>query len=80
MRFVMNNRVLQQSIKAIKSNPVRTVLTTLGIMIGIATVITVLSAGVIKVVDENKKEHFFEINSGFLEVKPSNEVRCIVEQ
>ena len=44
------------------------------------TLITVLSAGVIKVVDENKKEEFFEINSGFLEVKPGNEVRCIVEQ
>ena len=44
------------------------------------TLITVLSAGVMKVVDENKKEYFFEINSGFLEVKPSNEVRCIVEQ
>ena len=43
------------------------------------TLITVLSAGVVKVVDENKKEHFFEINSGFLEVKPGNEVRCIVE-
>ena len=44
------------------------------------TLITVLSAGVMKVTDENKKEHFFEINSGFLEVKPNNEVRCIVEQ
>jgi F0F1-type ATP synthase epsilon subunit len=44
------------------------------------TLITVLSAGVVKVVDENKKEHFFEINSGFLEVRPGNEVRCIVEQ
>ena len=43
------------------------------------TLITVLSAGVIKVVDENKKEHFFPINSGFLEVKPNNEARCIVE-
>ena len=43
------------------------------------TLITVLSAGVIKVLDENKKEHFFEITSGFLEVKPGNEVRCIVE-
>jgi putative ABC transport system permease protein len=36
---------LQQSIRALKSNPVRTVLTTLGIVIGIATVIVVLSAG-----------------------------------
>ena len=43
------------------------------------TLITVLSAGVVKVLDENKKEHFFEITSGFLEVKPGNEVRCIVE-
>ena len=44
------------------------------------TLITVLSAGVMKVVDKEKKEYFFEIKSGFLEVKPSNEVRCIVEQ
>ena len=44
------------------------------------TLITVLAAGVMKVLDENKKEHFFEINSGFLEVKPNDEVRCIVEQ
>ena len=44
------------------------------------TLITVLIAGIAKVVDENKKEHFFPIKSGFLEVKPNNEVRCIVEQ
>ena len=52
------------------------------------TLITVLSAGVVKVVAKDPasaqgsgvaKEHFFEINSGFLEVKPGNEVRCIVE-
>ena len=36
---------LKQSIKALRSNPVRTGLTTLGIIIGIATVILVLSAG-----------------------------------
>jgi putative ABC transport system permease protein len=35
----------QQSIKSLTGNPVRTVLTTLGIVIGIATVILVLSAG-----------------------------------
>jgi putative ABC transport system permease protein len=35
----------QQSIKVLRANPVRTVLTTLGIVIGIATVIMVLSAG-----------------------------------
>ena len=44
------------------------------------TFITVLSAGVIKIVDNGKKEHFFEIKSGFLEVHPGNEVCCIVEQ
>ncbi len=41
----MNSKALTQSIKALSANPVRTFLTTLGIMIGIATVITVLSAG-----------------------------------
>ena len=38
-------KVYQQSIKALTANPVRTILTTLGIVIGIATVIMVLSAG-----------------------------------
>jgi len=38
-------KAFQQSIKALKANPVRTILTTLGIVIGIATVILVLSAG-----------------------------------
>lgn len=37
--------VFKQSIKSLKSNPARTILTTLGIVIGIATVILVLSAG-----------------------------------
>ncbi len=41
----MNNKIFKQSIKALLANPVRTILTTLGIVIGIATVITVLSAG-----------------------------------
>ena len=44
------------------------------------TLITELSSGVIKIIETNKKEHFFEIKSGFLEIKPSNEARCIVEQ
>jgi len=42
--------------------------------------ISVLSTGVIRIADENKKEQFFPIKSGFLEVKSDNEVRCIVEQ
>ena len=41
----MNNLYLKQAIRGIKSNPSRTILTTLGIMIGIGTVILVLSAG-----------------------------------
>ena len=41
--------------------------------------ISVLTAGVIRIVDEDKKEHFLPIKSGFLEVKPGNEVRCILE-
>src|ERR1700675_3931709 len=36
---------LKQSIKALSSNPGRTALTTLGIVIGISTVILVFSAG-----------------------------------
>jgi len=49
--------------------------------------ITVLTAGVIRIIEENPsinsgqaKERFFEVKSGFMEVKPGSEVRCIVEQ
>jgi len=42
--------------------------------------ISVLTAGVIRIIDEKKQEQFFEIKSGFLEVKPDSEVRCIIEQ
>jgi F0F1-type ATP synthase epsilon subunit len=51
--------------------------------------ISVLSAGVIRIIEKNPSsptgssgpgEQFFPIKSGFLEVKPGNEVRCIVEQ
>lgn len=41
----MNNKYIKQAIRGVKSNPSRTLLTTLGIMIGIGTVILVLSAG-----------------------------------
>lgn len=48
------------------------------------TLITALSAGNIKVVpakasDNEHEARFFPIKSGFLEVRPGNEVRCIVE-
>ena len=44
------------------------------------SLIAELSAGQIKVTDKNNKESFYEIESGFLEVKSENEVRVIVEQ
>jgi len=51
------------------------------------TFIGVLAAGVMKIIENPPsqssgvaKEHFFPIKSGFLEVRPNNEVRCIVEQ
>lgn len=44
------------------------------------TFITVLAAGAIKIVDSENKEHFIPIKTGFLEVRPGNEVRCIVEE
>ena len=43
------------------------------------TYIGALKPGVAKVVDNANQEHFFEIQSGFLEVKEGNEVRCIVQ-
>ena len=41
--------------------------------------ITVLSEGVIKIIDEEKKDRFFPIKSGFMEVKPGSQVRCIID-
>ncbi len=43
------------------------------------TFIGVMTAGVAKVVDTAKKEHFFEVKSGFLEVREGSEVRCLVD-
>lgn len=43
------------------------------------SLITVLSEGTIKIIDDKKQEHFFQVKSGFLEVRQGNEVRCIVE-
>jgi ATP synthase F1 epsilon subunit len=63
-----------------KSLNVKTISGEITVLDNHETLITVLSAGVMKVVDENKKEQFFPINSGFLEVKEGNEVRCIVEE
>jgi ABC-type antimicrobial peptide transport system permease subunit len=45
MHLDMNNKYFKQAIRGVRSNPSRTFFTTLGIMIGIGTVILVLSAG-----------------------------------
>ncbi len=41
--------------------------------------IGVLTQGTMRIVDEAKKENYFPVKSGFLEVRENNEVRCIVE-
>ena len=43
------------------------------------TFLGVLTKGVVRVSDANKKEHFFDVASGFVEVRAGNEVRCLVE-
>jgi F0F1-type ATP synthase epsilon subunit len=42
--------------------------------------IEVITEGVIKVVDNDKKEHFFPVKSGFLEVRYGNKLSSIVEE
>jgi ATP synthase F1 epsilon subunit len=42
--------------------------------------ITSLEAGVIRIRENNAEDKYFPIKSGFLEIKPGSEVRCIVEQ
>jgi F0F1-type ATP synthase epsilon subunit len=44
------------------------------------SLIGVIKEGTIKIIDVNKKEHYFPVKSGFLEVKKDNQVRCIVEE
>jgi len=41
--------------------------------------ISMLTKGTARIVDSSKKEHFFDIKSGFLEVKRGNKVRCLVD-
>lgn len=42
--------------------------------------VSMLKEGVIKIIDENEKENFVNAKSGFLEIKPDNEARFIVEE
>jgi len=42
--------------------------------------IGVLTAGAIKVGLKDGQEKYFDVKSGFIEIKSDNEVRCIIEQ
>jgi len=42
--------------------------------------ISVLPKGVIKVTDAEQKDRYFEVASGFLEVRDKNEMRMLVEE
>ncbi|TSC79709.1 MAG: hypothetical protein G01um101429_384 [Parcubacteria group bacterium Gr01-1014_29] len=42
--------------------------------------ISVLPKGVIKVTDAEQKGRYFEVASGFLEVRDSNDMRLLVEE
>jgi F0F1-type ATP synthase epsilon subunit len=42
--------------------------------------ISFLKNGVIKVIDDEKKEHYIPIRSGFVEVRSGGEVKCLIEE
>jgi F0F1-type ATP synthase epsilon subunit len=41
--------------------------------------ISILAPGTIKIVDENKKEWYIPVRSGFLKVSPDNQIKILVE-
>ncbi len=42
--------------------------------------ISELKSGVLKILDESGKEHYFNLNSGFLEVSAANQARLLVDE
>jgi len=42
--------------------------------------ISILAKGTVKVVDENKKEWYIPVSSGFLEVNSKNQAKILVEE
>lgn len=42
--------------------------------------ISVLTPGVVKIQDQEAKDHYFQITGGFLEIKSTNESRILVEE
>ena len=42
--------------------------------------VSVLAAGTVKIIDNEKKEHYIPVISGFLEVNSENQTRLIVDE
>ncbi|OGY96830.1 MAG: hypothetical protein A2122_00090 [Candidatus Liptonbacteria bacterium GWB1_49_6] len=42
--------------------------------------VSVLAAGTVKIIDNEKKEHYIPVSSGFLEVNSENQTRLIVDE
>lgn len=42
--------------------------------------ISVLPKGIVKVTDVAQKDHYFEVSSGFLEMRDTNDMRMLVEE
>ena len=42
--------------------------------------ISILDKGVMKLIDENNQEYFFQVASGFLEVNSRDQVKILIEE
>jgi F-type H+-transporting ATPase subunit epsilon len=42
--------------------------------------ISLLKKGIVKIVDEDNKEHYVSVASGFLEVRPGGQVRFLIQE
>jgi len=61
-----------------KSLTVKTSLGEITVLDNHRPLITDILKSVLKVIDLNNKEHYFETSSGFLEVNNSNEVKALI--
>ncbi len=43
-------------------------------------IISILQKGTMKIVDENQKEYYIPVSSGFLEVQKGNQAKFLVEE
>lgn len=42
--------------------------------------VSILKKGLLKILDQNQKEHYIPVSSGFIEVSQDNNVRLITEE